>query len=311
MAKNTASEKRKKLMLAALGGLLVIVVAYQFMFGGGQPSSAKKPSNSNSAAPATASTPTASQPTAGQSKPASGPPSSPKPADEQDQMIALLLQDLSPLDLRAITKGAKSPDKKESAGPDQTPVKAFADPGKRGSIFGEYIEPPKPQPPPPPPPPIVLGAPQPMSAVAGTPRSFKLTIRGSKIPADAQLFFDGRLKPATRVSDSELTTTVEPGEYASQRTINIDVKSQSDPVKNNSNTVSFVVQAPPQPQFRYMGYVGGQAALESNADKKVRLYSRGSEIDGWRIDAISDKAIDVTHKTYEIKQHLSIIPKPQ
>jgi len=309
MAKSSASEKRKRIMLAALGGLLVIIVGYQFMTGVDKPSSSKKSQDSNSAAP-TASTPTTTAPPAGQLKPTAGPAPSPKSSDEQEQLIALLIQDMTPLDLNAVLKGPRTGTKPDASAANETRESPFTEPGKRGSIFAEWQAPPPPQNPPDPPPPITIGGTQPSSVVAGTPRTFTLTIRGSKIPADAQILFDGRPKPTTRVNESELTTKIEPGEYAFPRTINIDVKSQSDPVKNYSNPVQFVVQAAPVPQFRYLGYVGGQASLESFADKKIRLYSRGSEIEGWRIDAISDKVVEVTHKTYEIKQQITLQPKP-
>lgn len=292
-------------MLAALGGLLAVVVVYQFMFGVDKPSSTKKSQNSNSAAP------TSSTPPANQVKPASGPAPSPKSSDEQDQLIAALIQDMTPLDLRAVMKGPRSAAISDGTATPDNHESPFTDPGKRGSIFAVWVAPPPPPKRPDPPPPITIGAAQPSFAVAGTPRAFTLTIRGVKIPADAQIFFDGRAKPTTYVNESELTTRVEASEYAYARTINIDVKSQSDPAKNYSNPVQFIVQAAPVPQFRYVGYVGGQAALESNADKKIRLYSRGSEIEGWQIDAISDKAVEVTHKQYEIKQQISLQPKPQ
>lgn len=295
-------------MLAALGGLLIVVVGYQFIFGVDKPSSSKKSQNSNSAAP-TASAPTTTAPPSGQAKPTSGPAPSPKSSDEQEQIIALLVQDLTPLDLNAVMKGPRTGTKSDAAA-NGTTESPFTEPGKRGNIFNDWIPPPPPPAKQPDPPPITIGGAQPSSVVAGTPRTFTMTIRGSKIPADAQILFDGRAKPTTRVNDSELTTKVEPGEYAFPRTINIDVKSQSDPAKNYSNPVQFVVQAAPVPQFKYLGYVGGQAALESFADKKIRLYSRGSEIEGWRIDSISDKAVELTHKTYEIKQQVTLQPKP-
>jgi hypothetical protein len=307
MAKSSSPEKRKRIMLAVLGGLLIVVVGYQFMFGVDKPSSTRKSQNSNSAAP-TASAPTTTAPPTGLLKPASGPAPSPKSSDEQEQLIALLVQDMTPLDLNAVTKG-KAIGKGEATDASGKSESPFTEPGKRGNIFNDWIPPPPPQPKPPDPPPITIGQPQPSSAIAGTPRSITLAIRGSKIPPDAAIFFEGQARPTTRVNESELTTKIEASEYAGQRTINIAVKSQSDP-KLYSNPVQFVVQAAPVPQFKYLGYVGGQAALESFADKKIRLYSRGSEIEGWRIDSISDKVIELTHKTYEIKQQVTLQPKP-
>lgn len=183
---------------------------------------------------------------------------------------------------------------------------------ERGSIFAYYVEPPKPPPPPPPPPPIGLQSVQPAFAVAGTPRNITLTISGNKIPADAQVYLDGGPRPTKRVNDNQLSIELQASEYASARSINIDVKSQSDPANNNSNTIQFTSQPAPAPQFKYIARLGENAVFELNATKEIKRLRRGDIVQGvWRIDSINDTGVELTHTQYEIKSRVPLQEKPK
>ncbi|MFY9557250.1 MAG: hypothetical protein WAV47_21275 [Blastocatellia bacterium] len=220
-------------------------------------------------------------------------------AAQQEALMQQLLSDTTPLNLSTISYGGGS-DK----------------PGPRGNIFGFYVEPPKPPPPPPPPPPIQLTLLQPQSAVAGTPRAFTLTVSGNKIPADAQILFDGSPRVTKRVSETQLSTEVAAGDYAFARNINVEVKSKSD-AANNSNPISFVVQAPPEPPFVYKGRLGplnqpqyNYAVFELQATKEIKRAKVGETINGvWRVDAISADAVEVTLTQYDIKRRLPLQDK--
>jgi hypothetical protein len=285
MAKSSSSEKRKKLILAVVGCLFVLILVYQLFFGGPAPRPAKKTANSNSAVATTSP---------GPSNPV---PQAPKggAARESERLMEIQLADLTPLDFsRAYQSGsaAVSPE--------------------RGSIFAYYVEPPKPPPPPPPPPPIGLQSVQPSFAVAGTPRNITLTISGSKIPADAQVYMDGGPRPTKRVNENQLSIELQASEYASPRSINIEVKSQSDPTHNNSNTIQFTSQPAPAPQFRYIARLGENAVFELNATKEIKRLRRGDLIQGvWRIDSISDTGVELTHTQYEIKSRVPLQEKPK
>jgi hypothetical protein len=283
MAKGTNAEQKKRLMLAALGGLLVFIVIYQFFLA--SPSKpARKPGNSNSSAP---TSPVATAP-----PPAAGQAAKPKPSGQAEEVVALLMSDLTPLDLRGPVAGGSVEVNKE-----------------RGDVFKFWVKPPDPPVPPPPPPPITLTGVTPASAVAGTPRKITLTVVGSTIPEDAQLLFDNAVKPAKRVNEHQMTTELEPSEYAFQRSINITVKSASD-VKMFSNPISFNVQAAPEPQFRYIGRLGEQGLFELTATKEIKRLSRGDSVmNQWRIDAISDQGVDVTLTQYEIKRRVPLTEK--
>ena len=213
-----------------------------------------------------------------------------------------LLSDMTPLNLRQISSGGGS-----------SPL-----PGARGNIFAYFVEPPPPPPLPPPPPPIQLVSIQPQSAVAGVPRAFTLAVSGNKIPADGQILFDGIPRVTKRVSDTQLTTEVAPGDYSYPRNINIGVKSKSNPAEN-SNLIPFVVQAAPEPGFIYKGRLGtlnqplyNYGLFELTGSREITRAKVGDTITGvWRVDAISADSVDLTHTQYEIKRRLPLIDRPR
>lgn len=286
MAKSGSSEKRKRIMLAVVGGLFIFVLIYQLFLSGPATKPAKKSANSNSAV--ATSTPSGSQTSAPQAPKG-------KPANEQDRLMAEQLADLTPLDLsRAYPIG-----------------NATINP-ERGPIFAYYVPPPPPPVKPPDPPPIGLQSVQPASAVAGTPRNLTLMISGTKIPPDAQVYLDGGPRASKRVNENQLSIELLASEYANPRSINIEVKSASDPVKNNSNPIQFTSQQPPSPQFKYIGRLGENAVFELNATKEIKRLRRGDIVQGvWRIDSINDSGVDLTHTQYEIKSRVPLQEKPK
>lgn len=277
------------MLLAGLGVLLALVFIYQIFFSGSTP----KPRLSTQGGP----TPQGASPT-------TTTPAVPQvrvlgTAAQQEALRQQLLSDMTPLSLRTISS-AKGDDK----------------PGTRGNIFAYFVEPPPPEKPPPPPPPIQLVALQPQSAVAGVPKAFTLIVSGNKIPADAQILFDGAQRPTKRVSDTQLSTEIAPGDYAASKNINVGVVSRSDP-KENSNTIPFVVQAAPEPAFIYKGRLGALNQPQSNygvfeltGTKEVVRAKVGDTVTGvWRVDAISADSVDLTHTQFEIKRRLSLQDK--
>lgn len=291
MAK-TSSEKKKRMFLGILGGVFLVVLVYEVFLSGPTP----RPTRNPQGGVATSTTP------AVPTKPGTGTPQA-KPtsaAAQQEAIVRELLSDVTPLNLSAIGKSARSPQ-----------------PGGRGNIFGYYVPPPPPPAPPPPPPPIQVVGIQPQSAVAGTPRPFTLVITGNKIPADAQIFFDGAARATKRPGENQVSTEMLPGDYAYARNINVDVKSQGDPSHNFSNPITFVVQPGPEPQFTYKGRLGAlnqplynYAVFELTSTREIKRGKVGDTIMGvWRIDAITETAVDVTHTQYEIKRRVPLQDK--
>jgi hypothetical protein len=287
--RGNSSEKIKRMALALLGVVLVVVFVYEVFLTGPAPGP-KLHSQAGTTNGGTTLPPTASAPVVPQKRPTGA-------AAEQEALVQAMLSDLTPL--RFVSNaGGKS------------------EPGPRQNIFAYYVEPPKPPPPPPPPPPIQLTAVQPGSLVAGTPRAVTVIVSGNKIPADAQLFLNGGARQTKRVSETQLSTEITAGDYASTQNINIDVKSQSDPT-DNSNALVLVVQPSPEPGFIYKGRLGplnqpqaNYAVFELNATKEIKRAKVGDTVMGvWRVDAILADSVEITQTQYDIKRRLPLQDK--
>ncbi|HEY7543883.1 MAG TPA: hypothetical protein VID27_03330 [Blastocatellia bacterium] len=277
MAKSSSQgDKNKKIILIALFVVMVGVAAYRFFLEPSPPKRKAESSNSN---------------TARSTSPA---PSAPAQTSRSNRSLkddeAALQQELAkiePLDFKIVNASIGN-----------------SNPGARGNIFGYYIriEPP---PPPQPPPPITLQFIQPQNAVAGTPRPFTLTVVGQAVPADAQIYLDGRQRATRRVNDTTLATDIQPAEYASQGTRTVQIKSPTDP-KLISNTVSFIVQPSPEPPFKYVGYLklGNWGLFEMNSTRDISRLTVGATVQGWRIDSINEKEVEITNLQYEIKRRV-------
>lgn len=289
-SRGSSSENVKRILLTALGVVFVVVLIYQLFLKGPTP---RPKLTAQPGAPPVVTTPSASAPTTPQTRQLGA-------ARQQEEYVKQLLSDMTPLNVSLISRTRSDTDK----------------PGPRGNIFAYYVPPPPPPPKPPEPPPIQLIAVQPQTAVAGTPRPITLLVSGNKIPADAQILFDGAARPTKRVSEAQLSTEITPQEYGFARNISISVKSQSDPTQN-SNALAFVVQPAPEPQFIYKGRLGtlGQAQynyalIELNATKEIKRVKVGETIMGvWRVDAISADAIDITNSQYDIKRRVPLQDK--
>jgi hypothetical protein len=292
MAKrSSSSEKTKQIALVALGVLLLGAVVYQFFLSG---PSAKPKRTTQPGAPAAGSSTSSN----------SAAPAAPKArqlgaAAQQEAMMQALLSDTTPLNLRMASSGGGKTESSE-----------------RGNIFGYYKPPPPPPAKQPDPPPIQLVSLQPQSAVAGTPRPVTLVVTGNKIPADAQMFIDGSPRATKRISETQLSTVISPADYSSARGMNIDVKSKSNPAEN-SNSIQFLVQQAPEPQFIFKGRLGSlnqpqyhYAVVELNSTKEIKRAKVGDTIMGiWRVDAITADGIDVTLTQYDIKRRVQLQEK--
>jgi hypothetical protein len=154
--------------------------------------------------------------------------------------------------------------------------------------------------------------------VASTPRTFTLVVTGNQFPADAQILFDGTPRVTKRVGDNQLSTEVIPNDYPFARNINIDVKSQSEPGRLYSNTIQFIVQPSPEPQFVYKGRLGALNQPEYNyavfelsgGAKEIKRGKAGDTIMGvWRIDVVASDYVDITHTQYDIKRRVPLQDK--
>jgi len=286
----TKSDKKKQIIAGALGLILVGVLVYQFFFSGPPP----RPTVSNR----NGSTPTAQRNTAPVSNPETAERVASKPAasrNDDEAQMQVLLSDMTPLNTVSLREGGN------------------AAVGERGNIFEFYIPPKKPDPPPPPPPPIAVLGLSPNSATAGVPRPFTLTVYCKPIPVtDAQIIIDGRPRPTKYLNEGALSTEIAPADYAYARSMNVEVKSKSDPTKMYSNPMTFTVGQAPEPGFRFIGLLGEQAVIEMGGSKEVMRFKTGQTIQGvWRIDSISLQGIDVTHTQFDIKRRIPLQDRPR
>ena len=292
MAKrSTSSEQIKRILLAVLGIVFAGVIIYKF-FLSGPPSPGPRRSQTGATTAGSPAPPTTSVPTAPKTRPTGA-------AAQQEALMQALLTDTTPLNLRVAS----------SEGGSSTP-------GTRGNIFAYYVPPPPLPPKPPDPPPIQLLSMRPQTAVAGTPRPLTLVVSGNKIPADALILIDGSPRVTKRLSESQLSTEISPGDYSIARGMNVEVKSQSNPAEN-SNVIQFIVQQAPEPQFIFKGRLGtlnqpqsNYAVVELTATKEIKRVKVGDTIMGiWRVDAISADGIDVTLTQNDIKRRVQLQDK--
>jgi len=291
MANRGSAEKNKRLLLAALGVIMLAVFIYEIFLSGPapRPRLSAQSTNGGPSVPAPQSAPAPQQ-----NRPLSS-------AAQQEAELQALLSDMTPLNVKLVLSS-------DGRG---------AQPGTRGNIFAYYVEPPKPPPPPPLPPPIQLQAIQPSSLVAGTPRAVTFLVTGNKIPADAQIILGGAPRVTKRVSETQLSTDLAPGDYASPGNINVEIKSKSNPTVDFSNPIALIVQAAPEPQFIYKGRLGplnqpqyNYAVFELTATKEIARAKVGDTVMGvWRVDAISSDSVDVTYTQLDIKRRLPLQEK--
>ena len=289
MAKrSTSSEQIKRILLAVLGIVFAGVFVYKF-FLSGPPEKPRRPQTATPGSPAPVTT---SVPAAQKTRPTGA-------AAQQEALMQALLTDTTPLNLRVASSGGGS-----------------STPGSRGNIFAYYVPPPPPPPKPPDPPPIQLLSLRPQTAIAGTPRPLTLIVSGNKIPADAHILIDGSPRVTKRLSETQLSTEISPGDYSLARGMNVEVKSQSNPAEN-SNVIQFIVQQPPEPQFIFKGRLGtlnqpqsNYAVIELTATKEIKRVKVGDTVMGiWRVDAISADGIDVTLTQNDIKRRVLLQDK--
>jgi hypothetical protein len=279
------TDKNKIIILSSLGLLLISVLIYQLFFSGPPPKPSLANANRSSNPPKGNSAPVQSSETAEKVVTRSR-------GNAQEQEFNEILSDITPLAFVSM-RGNQS-----------------AVVGPRGNIFEFWVPPPPKPVDPPPPPPITLLGVSPQNATAGTPRPFTLTIYGKNIPADAEVIFDGRARATKRINDGALTIEVAPADYSFQKTINIEVKSKSEPLKFYSNQTTFVVSPAPEPPFRFIGIIGEQAVLESGAAKEVIRVRVGEKLQGvWRVDAISLSGLELTQTQFDIKKRVPLQEK--
>lgn len=115
-----------------------------------------------------------------------------------------------------------------------------------------FVPPPVETPKPPPPAPIPVGFIMPQSVYAGG-KSFRLEVNGDKFTPEMRIIFNGSEMPTTFISPQKLIADIPANFISGEGPRQIIVRSPDG--KLYSDPISLNVQAPPRPQFQYIGMI--------------------------------------------------------
>jgi hypothetical protein len=104
-------------------------------------------------------------------------------------------------------------------------------------------------------PPYLIGYVTPQSVFAGQ-RTFRLEVNGDKFTPESLIYLNGSQLPTTFISPQKLVADVPSNFISSAGSLMIMVRTPDGGLY--SNQVSINVQAPPVPQFRYIGMIARQ-----------------------------------------------------
>lgn len=190
-------------------------------------------------------------------------------------------------------------------------------PEPRRNIFAFYVPPPTPVPTqaviiptPPPPPPLLLAAVSPANVYARTD-DFTLDVTGDKFTPAVRVLVDSRELPTRFVSAQQLSARVPAAVIASAGSRTVEVKSPDGLLY--STKVSINVQAPPIPNYGYVGIIGkphnigDTAILQDKSNKEILTVQRGDVVGGrFRVSSISDRELVFMDTTLKIKHSITM-----
>ena len=173
------------------------------------------------------------------------------------------------------------------------------------NIFAFYEPPPptpfSPTPPPPPkvvemptptpepPPPLLVGFVTPQSVFAGS-KTFRLEVNGDKFTPDSLIYLNGNQLPTTFISPQKLVADVPSNFISGAGSLQIYVRTPDGSLY--SNQVALNVQAPPVPQFQYIGMIARQrfnndTAYFTEQGKTQPISARLNDVVGGRFRLMS------------------------
>lgn len=174
------------------------------------------------------------------------------------------------------------------------------------------VEKPTPPPTPVPTPPILVAGLNPSTVYAQT-GNFTLEVGGDKFTPESKVFFNGNELPTQFVNPQRLTAQIPAQLVASDGERQIMVRVPSDP-KLFSNSMNFNVQAPPVPEFNFVGLVARRSANNDTAllqNKKTKEYIsvrlNDTVPDRFRVFSISSREVVVTDTALKLRHVLSFV----
>lgn len=182
------------------------------------------------------------------------------------------------------------------------------------NIFTYYEPPPKPvavasvpTPTPTPTPPVLLASLSPASTFART-GDFTLEAAGDKFTPQMRIVIDNTELPTRYVSPQQLSATVPANLITNAGARQVMTRSADGKLYSNSVTLS--VNAPPTPNYSYVGIIGTRryidtAILQDKASKETLNVQRGDLLAGrFRVTSISEKELVLVDANLKIKHTL-------
>lgn len=182
------------------------------------------------------------------------------------------------------------------------------------NIFAYYEPPPKPvvapsvpTPTPTPPPPVLLASLSPASVYART-GEFTLELSGDKFTSQLHIVIDNAELPTRYVNPQQLSATVPAGLIANAGSRQVLARSSDG--KLYSNVMTLTVNAPPIPNYTYIGIIGTRryidtAILQDKGSKEMLNVQRGDLLGGrFRVTSISEKELVLVDANLKIKHVL-------
>lgn len=155
-----------------------------------------------------------------------------------------------------------------------------------------FVPPPPETPKPTPTPPYLIGFVMPQSVYAGG-KAFRLEVSGDKFTPEARIIFSGSEMPTTFVSPQKLIADIPANFISSEGPRQIIIQSPDG--KLYSLPIMLNVQAPPRPQFQYVGMIArkrynNDTAYFQEQGKQTPFGARLNDLVGGRFRLISISA---------------------
>lgn len=156
-------------------------------------------------------------------------------------------------------------------------------------------------------PPVLLATVAPSNVYART-GDFPLEVSGDKFTPQLRIVFDDTELPTRYISPQQLSATVPANMIANVG--GHQVLARSADGKLYSNAVTLAVNAPPTPNYTYVGIIGtpryiDTAILQDKGSKETLNVQRGDLLGGrFRVTSISEKEVVFTDTNLKIKHTL-------
>jgi hypothetical protein len=286
----TPAERNKAIAAIVLGSLAAVVLSYTFLFSGGSPTK-KTPANSNSNIKNTAAINNGNANTA-------------------------------PVEIPTVDQAAnENPYAYITPIPDNPFPPVFGGETSR-NIFAIYEPPPvvprpsviptqAPIPTATPPPILLAGINSNPPVVYARQGDFTMELGGDKFTADSKVLFNGQEIPTQFAGAQRLTAQVPAALITTEGQRQIMVRTADG--SKMSNVMTFIVQAPPVPNYNYVGLVARKrynndtAMLQDKQSKEYKNVRLGEAVGRFKVVSISSKEVIMQDSALNFRHSLPFI----